>query len=74
MGLVWLGGGQAPEDDGVPLHDVVVLRRPVDALRRVVLHPLEIAHEPSPCRRRHGWRAREPVRRPRVRGQRVRFP
>jgi len=47
-------GRHAPEDDSVPLHDVVVLRRPVDALRRVVLHPLEITHKPSPCRRRHG--------------------
>lgn len=47
-------GRHAPEDDSVPLHDVVVLRRPVDAFRRVVLHPLEITHKPSPCRRRHG--------------------
>eukprot|EP00967_Tisochrysis_lutea_P072321 scaffold96305_cov44-Tisochrysis_lutea.AAC.3 len=43
----------APKDDGVPLHDVVVARRPIHPLRRVGLHPLEVSHQPSACRGAH---------------------
>ena len=36
--------GGAPKDDGVPHHDVIVERSAVDALGRVGLHALEVAH------------------------------
>jgi hypothetical protein len=42
-----------PEDDGVPEHDVVVVRRAADAGGRVLLQLLEVPHEPLPRRRRH---------------------
>eukprot|EP00302_Diacronema_sp_CCMP2436_P053959 CAMPEP_0180065450 /NCGR_PEP_ID=MMETSP0985-20121206/8752_1 /TAXON_ID=483367 /ORGANISM="non described non described, Strain CCMP 2436" /LENGTH=149 /DNA_ID=CAMNT_0021995881 /DNA_START=748 /DNA_END=1197 /DNA_ORIENTATION=+ len=41
------------KDDGVPLHDVVILGRAADALRWVVLQPLEVAHQPAPGGGRH---------------------
>ena len=43
----------SPEDDCMPLHDVVVERGAVDALGRICLHALEVAHQTSPCCGRH---------------------
>lgn len=43
-----------PENDRVPEHDVVVLRRAADASGRIMLQTLEVAHQPLPGRRRHG--------------------
>lgn len=35
-----------PEDDSVPVHDVVRVGGPIDALGRVIAQALEIPHEP----------------------------
>ncbi len=37
------------EDDRVPLHDVVGVRRAIGALRRVRLESLEVPHQPLPA-------------------------
>ena len=35
-----------PEDDSVPVHDVVGVGGPIDALGRVIAQALEVPHEP----------------------------
>lgn len=42
-----------PEYYSVPQHNVVIVRCAADASWRVLLEPLEIAHETLPRRRRH---------------------
>lgn len=46
-------GRGTPEDDSVPLHDIVVAWRPIHPLGRVGLHPLEVTHQPPACGRTH---------------------
>lgn len=42
-----------PKDDGVPEHDVIIMRRATDPCRRILMQPLEIPHQPLPRWRRH---------------------
>jgi hypothetical protein len=44
---------EVPEYDGVPEHDVVVVRRAADPGGRVLLQAPEVPHQPLPRRRRH---------------------